>query len=288
MALSPIYTNPFTGWVSEEEMLRSFDKALDYRNKYGIGFNAAVYNDVPGQSWFLPQALSKLGVNFLAEGINEFYSDYKLQRSLPKIFKWEAADGSRIVTYLNEAYNEGRSFGLESNDLFAVEQRIWERISKLEARDYPLDIVLINTSFSDNSILAAHQYTLAMKWNELYDYPKFISSDVDRFAYEVEKSKEYDKLPVLKGDWTSNWDIFYQGEFERNKKYRWNQHQLLSAEKLSTLSNLLDSNKRPMNDELSWAYQRMLQFSGHGSGLEFGYGSPEENRLTMEYRRKLC
>jgi hypothetical protein len=284
VALSPIYTNPFTGWVSEEEMLRSFDKALDYRKKYGINFNAAVYNDVPGQSWFLPQALSKLGVNFLAEGINEFYSDYKLQRSLPKIFKWEAADGSQIVTYLNEAYNEGRSFGLESNDLFAVEQRIWERISKLEARDYPLDMVLINTSFSDNSILAAHQYTLAMKWNELYDYPKFISSNADRFAAELTKFKDYDKLPVLKGDWTSNWDIFYQGEFERNKKYRWNQHQLLSAEKLSTLSNLLDNTKRPMKAELNWAYQRMLQFSGHGSGLEFGYGSPEENKLTMEYR----
>ncbi|MCK7528641.1 MAG: hypothetical protein MZV64_69345 [Ignavibacteriales bacterium] len=97
---------------------------------------------------------------------------------LPKVFKWEAADGSQVVTYLNEAYNEGRSYGLESNDLYTVEQRIWERINKLEARDYRPDIILINTSFSDNSILAGHQYLLAMKWNEQYEYPKFISSDV--------------------------------------------------------------------------------------------------------------
>lgn len=284
IALSPIYTNPFTGWVSEEEMLRSFDKALEYRSKYGITFNGAVYNDVPGEAWFLPQALSKAGIKLLAEGINEFYSDYKLQRNLPKVFKWEAADGSKVVTYLNEAYNEGKSYGLESNNLFTVEQMLWERINKLEARNYQPDIILINTSFSDNSILAAHQYLLAMKWNEQYEYPKFISSDVSKFANELINSEAYNKIPTLKGDWTSNWDIFYQGEFERNKKARWSQHQLLSAEKLSTLSNLLDSTKRPMNQELKEAYKSMLQFSGHGSGLEFGYGSPEENKLTMEYR----
>ncbi|MCK7528640.1 MAG: hypothetical protein MZV64_69340 [Ignavibacteriales bacterium] len=81
VAVSPIYTNPFTGFVSEEEMLRSFDKALEYKDKYGITFSGAVYNDVPGQAWFLPQVLSKLGVKFIAEGINEVYGDYKLQRT---------------------------------------------------------------------------------------------------------------------------------------------------------------------------------------------------------------
>ncbi|NWF89283.1 MAG: hypothetical protein HXY50_07435 [Ignavibacteriaceae bacterium] len=285
VALSPIYTNPFTGWISEEEMLRSFDKAIDYRNRYGISFSSAVYNDVPGQSWFLPQALENAGVKFVAEGINEFYSDYILQRSLPKIFKWESADGSKVVTYLNEAYNEGRSYGLESNSLLCVEQRILERIKKLEARNYPSDLVLVNTSFSDNSILASQQYLFAMKWNEQYEYPKFISSNVEKFSKALIESDAYFKLPVLRGDWTSNWDIFYQGEFERNKLERWNQHQLLSAEKLSTISHLLDNSKLPLNFELNQAYRYMHQFSGHGSGLELGYGSPEENKLTMDYRQ---
>jgi len=284
VAVSPIFTNPFTGWISEEEMLSSLDIALNYRAKYGISFTGAVYNDVPGQAWFLPQALSKAGVKFLAEGINEFYGDYKLQRTLPKIFKWEAADGSRVVTYINEAYNEGRSYGLESNNLLAVEQRLWERIKKIEAKDYKPDIILINSSFSDNSAIASDQYFLATKWNEQFEFPKFISSDVSTFTKALLNSKAYDELPVLKGDFTSNWDIMYQGEFERNKSERWSQHQLLSAEKLSTLSSILDSAKRPMNFEIGEAYKNLLQFSGHGSGLELGYGSPEENKLTMDYR----
>ena len=285
IAVSPIYSNPFTGFVSEEEMLRSFDKALEYKEKYGIAFSGAVYNDVPGQAWFLPQALTKIGVKFIAEGINEVYGDYKLQRNLPKVFKWEAADGSQVVTYLNEAYNEGRSYGLESNDLYAVEQRIWERINKLESKNYEPDIILINTSFSDNSILAGHQYLLGMKWNEQYEYPRFVSSDVNKFSSALINSEAYKSLPVLKGDWTSNWDIFYQGEFERHKKARHSQNRLLAAEKLSTLSSLLDNAKRPMNLELGQAYRSLLQFSGHGSGLEFGYGSPEDNKLTMDYRQ---
>lgn len=284
VAVSPIYTNPFTGLISEEEMLRSFDKAIEYKNKYGITFNGAVYNDVPGQSWFLPQVLTKAGVKLVAEGINEVYGDYKLQRNLPKAFKWEGPDGSQVITYINEAYNEGRWYGLESGDLFTVEQTLWEKISKLEAKDYKADIILLNSSFSDNSILPKHQYDLAMKWNEQYEYPKFISSNISEFTTALINSNAYKDLPVLKGDWISNWDIFYQGEFERNKKLRISQHQLLSAEKLSTLSSITDSTKKPMNSELSEAYRSLLHFTGHGSGLEYGYGSPEENKLTMEYR----
>lgn len=285
VAVSPIYTNPFTGYVSEEEMLRSFDKAIEYKNKYGISYLGAVYNDVPGQCWFLPQALNKAGIKFIAEGINEVYGDYKLQRNLPKVFKWEAADGSRVVTYINEAYNEGKTFGLESNDLLCVEQNIWDRINKLEAKDYAPSIILINSSFSDNSILAGYQYDLGLKWNKEYEYPKFISSDVNMFTNALIKSDAYEKLPVLKGDWTSNWDIFYQGEFERHRDVRRIQHNLLTAEKLSTLNNLLDPSKQPMNGEISESYRRLLQFTGHGSGLEYGYGSPEANKLTMQYRQ---
>ena len=286
IAVSPVYANPFNGYISEEEMLRSFEKAVEYKNRYGLTYSGAVYNDVPGLAWFFPQVLSKAGVKFIAQGINEFFSDYKLQRSLPKVFKWEAADGSRVLTYLNEAYNEGKAYGLESNDLYAVEQSIFERISKLEARNYQPDAVLINTCFTDNGPLAANQYHLAMKWNKEYEYPKFISSDVNRFTETVINSKSYNDIPVLRGDWTSNWDIFGQGEFRRHKDARWIQHQMLTAEKMSTISSLIDKSKEPMNTDITQSYQSLLQFSGHGSGLEYGYGSPEANKLTMDFRQQ--
>ena len=284
IALSPIYSNPYTGMVSREEMMRSFEKAFEYKNKYGIAFNAAVYNDVPGEAWIMPQVLSKAGVKFLANGINEFYGEFRYQKTLPKVFKWKANDGASVVNYITEAYNEGKSYGLESDNLLTVEQKTWEHINLIENRNYAPDIVLINSSYSDNSIPATHQYLLAKKWNEQYEYPKFVPSNADMFADELLKSDSYKELPELKGDWTSDWDIRAQGEFERNKKIRWIQHQAVTAEKLSTLSALLDNKKAAMNDDLAMIYRNTLHFNGHGSGLEFGYGSPEANLLTLQYR----
>jgi alpha-mannosidase len=285
IAVSPLYSNPFTGWVGEEEMIRSLNKAKEYKEKFGLTYNAAVYNDVPGQAWFIPQVLNKAGVTFLAEGINEFFNNYSFQRSLPKAFLWEGSDSSSVVTYLTEAYNEGASYGLEGRGNFAVQQRMWQKLNKLQSRDYNFEIVLLNSAYTDNSIVPKDQFYAMQEWNKEFEYPKFISSNVSKFAEEFYKRYK-DSLQIIKGDWTSNWDIFYQGEFDRNKKQRWVQHNLLSAEKLSALTWLLDEKKSPLTDYIDLAYSSTLNFSGHGSGLEYGYGSPEENKITMEYREK--
>ena len=285
IAASPLYSNPFTGWVGEEEMIRSLFKAKELKDKYGLKFNAAVYNDVPGEAWIVPQVLNNAGVNFLAEGINEFFNDYNIQKSLPKAFVWQGSDSSKIVTYLNEAYNEGKSYGLEGDrGILAIEQRMWERINKLVERGYKYDMILLNSAFADNSIVPKDQFLNMIKWNKEYEYPKFISSNVSKFGEEFVK-KYKNSLPIIRGDWTSNWDVFYQGEAERMKEHRWVQQNLLSAEKLSTLTWLIDKNKQPLSSYVHDAYRSMLNFSGHGSGLEYGYGSPADNLITQEYRK---
>ena len=285
IAVSPLYSNPFTGWVGEEEMIQSLFKAKELKDKYGLKFNSAVYNDVPGEAWIVPQVLKNAGVDFLAEGINEFFNNYNLQKDLPKAFIWEGSDSSRVVTYLNEAYNEGKSYGLEGDrGSLAIQQRMFERINKLIERGYNYDLILLNSAFGDNSIVPKDQYMNMIKWDKEFEYPKFISSNVSKFGEEF--VKEYGKsLPVIRGDWTSNWDVFYQGEAERMKEHRWVQSNLLSAEKLASLTWLKDRNMLPLSDIVHNAYRSMLNFSGHGSGLEYGYGSPEENLITQEYRK---
>ncbi|MEO8399686.1 MAG: glycosyl hydrolase-related protein, partial [Ignavibacteriaceae bacterium] len=283
VAVSPLYSNPFTGWVSEEEMIHTLTKAKEYKEKYGIEFNAAVYNDVPGQAWFLPQLLKQSNINFLAEGINEVYNGYSLQQNLPKSFMWEGSDGSKILTYLNEAYNEGKDYGLEGRGNFAVEQRMWKRINKLLQKNYNYDMILLNSAFGDNTIVPINQFLAIEEWNKNYEYPKFICSTVSKFGKEF-YDKYSNEVPTIKGDWTSPWDISGQGEADKMKKQRWVQHQLLSAEKLSTLVWLLDSTKSSLSNFVDETYSSLLNFSGHGSGLEYGYGSPADNKITMDFR----
>ncbi len=282
IAVSPVFTNPFTGWVSEEEMINSFSIAAEYKNKYGLDYKAVVYNDVPGQSWMLPQVMNMAGATLLVNGINEVYSDYVFQRNLPKAFYWEGNDGSRVINYITETYTEGITYGLErGND--AIAKRLWVRLNKIIDNGYDHEAILVNAAYLDNAGIPKNQYANMMKWNEEFEYPKFISSNLNEFAAAFEKIADQ-KLPVFKGDWTSNWDVLYQGELKRSITHRQVQSEIASVEKLATINWLTNPDLNSFSEEINEVYNSILHYSGHGSGLEYGYGSPEENEITMDFR----
>ena len=283
VAVSPIYTNPFTGWISAEEMIRSFDIGHAYAREYDLEFTTAIYNDVPGLSWFIPQVLENEGIYFLTTGINEVYNDYRMQRNLPKVFYWEGVGGGRVLAYRTEAYNEGQTLGLEKG-VDAVPLRLWERLHRLQAQGYPYHLILAVHTFGDNGGIPLNAPTTAKAWNAEYAYPRIQISNLDAFAKAFQA--RHDSLPALTGDWTSTWDVLYQGEPARTVRQRWVQHHLLTAEKMSTLSWLLDQNHDPLSDIIDAAYDNLLHFSGQGSGLEYGYGSPKDNLTTMAYREQ--
>ncbi len=281
VAASPVYANPFTGWVSEEELLRSFALGHAYAERYGFAYAAALSNDEPGFSWMLPAALRRAGVGFFVTGINEIFSDYAFQRALPKAFRWEGADGSQVVTYRTEAYNEGQTAGLVKG-VAAAEDRLRERLQKLRARGYAHDLVLLNTTFGDNGGIPEAELETARAWNEVYAYPRLVVSNLDVFAEAFAACCTAD-LPTVRGDWTSDWDVLYQGELARMVRQRWVQHALPTAEAMSTAAWLSDG-RAPLQPLVDEAYHHLLQYSAHGSGLEHGYGGPDENAITAAYR----
>ena len=282
VTVSPMYSNPSTGWISYEEMIRSFELAKSYAREYGLTYKAAIVNDLPGLSWVIPQVLNKVGVSFLVCGINEIYGGYLLQENLPKVFYWEGADKSRLLTYVTEAYSEGRSYGLEKG-LEGTVSAVWHNLNRLEARDYPYDLVYLNADLCDNCGIPEAQFEAAQEWNRVYAYPKIVVSTLSEFAGDfTQKYKE--NVPVLRGDWTSAWDIQYQSEPELFIRQREIQHKLVAAENVISLNWLLDPQNYPQEALLTDAYRSLLSFAGHGSGLEFSYGSAEENFWAVAYR----
>jgi len=282
VAVSPVFSNPFTGWISEGELFQSFTSAAEFHKKYRIPFNGMLFNDTPGLNWIMPQALRSFGVTMLVCGLNEIYGGYRIQSSLPKVFDWQGSDGSMIVTYLCEGYSEGRTYGLEKNSV-AIENRLWHRLHQLQSAGYHYDLVLLNSAMTDNAGIPEDQYVQACKWNEEYEFPKFVISDLNTFAKEF-NARYCGKLPVKKGDWTSDWDILSQGEPARMMLHRETQTALQSAGKLSALAWHLNPANGSLQDIIDRAYASLLKFSGHGSGLEYGYGSPQDNDLTFAFR----
>jgi hypothetical protein len=284
VALSPISTNPYTGMVSPEEMLRSLRAGEDYCRIYGLPVRGAVYNDVPGLAWSIPQVLKNRGVSFLACGLNEFMNNYSFQTALPKAFHWSGSDGSTVLTYRTETYVEGMAYGLERNT-DVIEHRLWDRIGRLEHNGYGPSMILVNAARGDNADVPIEQFLAAKKWNEEYAYPAFVVSTLNAFA-DTFTSRYSSSCPTLRGDWTSTWEILFQGEHARMIRERWAQHHLPAAEALATITALVDTNQTPLAGLVQSAYDALLRFSGHGSGLEAGYGTRSENRITMEFREQ--
>lgn len=291
IAVSPLSTNPYTGWVSEAEMAAAFRLAREYRQRYGLTFHTAVYNDVPGQSWALPQYLRQAGVQVLVDGINELFADYKFQKSLPKAFYWAGASPDTVLLYLTEAYVEGARYGLE-RDTTAISRRIWHRLNNLQRRGYPWTKILISGAFSDNSGIALNQYDNARRWNEHYAWPRFVIATLDDFGRaltaEIAATPAAGRaaLPVIRGDWTSDWDILYQGETKRMIRYREVQNLLPGTEILTAIAAALQPLATTGAVEIDAIYASLLNFSGHGSGLEYGLGSREENLYTDAVREE--
>ena len=282
IALSPLYSNPYTGWIDYAEMIRSFDLAKRLADEFGLKYNAAIVNDLPGLSWVVPQALNQVGANFLVCGLNDFYGKYSIQQNIPKVFLWEGPEKSKVITYLTNAYNEGMNYGLEK-DSTGVMLGLWQNLKKLESTGYVYDLVCINSAMSDNGSVPDAQFEAAQKWNREYEFPKIIISNLAQFATDF-TAKYSGTIPTVRGDWTSYWDIMYQSEPELFIKHRAIQHKLISAEKLTTLDWLMNPNVLPEEEELAEAYRTTLNFAGHGSGLEYSYGSLEENQWAVANR----
>jgi hypothetical protein len=284
IAISPVSTNPYTGWVSEEEIIRAMYPCRDVRQLLGISTPGAVYNDVPGLAWMMPRVLLDAGVQLVMCGLNEVYGGYALQRALPKAFLWEGGDGARLAVYRNETYAEGTDYGLE-HDPPVIAHRMWERLLRLRASGEDCPMVLLNSAWFDNGPPAAHQFEAAKKWNAEFAYPRFVVTTLAEAAKAF--VRDYGRtLPVVRGDWTSSWDMLFQGEPERVARERATQQRLTAAEALDAITSVLRPGMMPATNAADNAYAALLEYSGHGSGLEAGFGTPGENALTMQMREQ--
>jgi hypothetical protein len=284
IALSPVSTNPYTGWVSEEEMCRAMYPGRDAQRRVGITTPGAMYNDVPGLAWMMPRVLHDAGVRLLMCGLNEVYGGYALQRALPKAFMWEGGDGTRLAVYRNETYTEGTDYGLE-REVPVIAHRMWERLLRLRAAGEDRTMVLLNSAWFDNGPPAAHQFEAAKKWNAGYAYPRFVVTTLAGAATAFLRAHGT-TLPVLRGDWTSSWDMLYQGEPDRVARQRAAQQRLGAAEAFDALTTVIRPEIVPATKATDRAYSALLEYSGHGSGLEAGFGTPGENALTMQVREQ--
>lgn len=281
IGLTAGYANMHSGVLGDEEINRFLYPAKQIATAWNISIETIIQDDVPGYSWALPQVLNKSNVKYMATGINTWIFGKPAIPISDNPFYWQGPDGSKVLTWISfDAYTEGfNTYGL--TDITNAYNKLSTKLPQLESQGYPYDAVLVLRG-ADNWDTSSTMTNLARLWNDTYDNPKIVLAHPEDF-FKYMESKYAGQFPTYSGDWASWWDILGMTQPQSVAKNRWAHDNILSAEKLSTINDLLGLQAYPAND-IELAYQKMMEFDEHSTGGSPwpGYMTPEESQRQNE------
>ena len=266
------YASYFTGLPNLEYLLRSFYDSYRFDREHGGDFDSAFLTDIPSHSWSYPSVAAAAGLKYLLFPCNNMYGPFlmlgRLHEKSP--FWWEGPDGQRTLTWYSRHYHQVASmFGLPPRTA-AVHDELPIFLQIYDRPDYKSDATIIFGTQWENTDLYREQAALASDWNALYAYPKLRFSGVAE-AMGYIAGQMGDSIPVLRGDGGPYWDKFMAGEPYYTALARQNEHRVLTAEKLSTVSSFVNSRIWPDRDALRELWKNILLFDEHtfdGGGLD--------------------
>lgn len=233
IGLSAMPYNLHTDTCSTDELHELLASARRIRDEYDIPFTSAMQTDVPGQVAGLPDALSDLGVRYLAvahnwAGRSEPHTNGALD--MPRLFRWRTPAGNSVLVWMTDsphglAYIEGPMVGF-TESFETLETLFPAYLTALSTRGYPFppgvfgahgeedpgrqpypwDVLHMRTQgfMGDNGPARLHLSEQVRRWNETWDYPRLRVSRNEDFFAEAEE-RYADELETFEGDWGDWW-----------------------------------------------------------------------------------
>lgn len=233
IGLSAMPYNLHTDTCSTDELHELLASARRIRDEHGISFASAMQTDVPGQVAGLPDALSDLGVRYLAvahnwAGRSEPHRNGGLDN--PRLFRWQSPAGKSVLVWMTDsphglAYIEGPMVGF-TESFETLETLFPAYLTALATKGYPFppgvfgahgeedpgrepypwDVLHVRTQgfMGDNGPARLLLSEQVRQWNETWDFPKLRVSRNEDFFAEAE-AKYGDELVTFEGDWGDWW-----------------------------------------------------------------------------------
>ena len=267
------YLNMSDGF-SHEELIRNAYLAREISNKYGVEIISAMNNDVNGFGWGVPQVLSRSGVKYFNTGINETRSLAPLDR--PCAFRWEAADGSKVLHWNGEHYLYANGDLLIHEGADTCAPKVSAYLDRLEKRgDYPYDITAMNIGawLTDNCPPGRGLSDVIREWNTRYEYPKLRLALIHEYFEELEK-RYGEKIPTYKLGWPDYWtDGVGSTAFETGLN-RAAHSDLISAEKVNALASGVDPGFIYPSKDINDTYDQSMLYDEHTWGAYNSISEP--------------
>ncbi len=275
------YANLLTGFPTTETLIRSLYPSADFSREHGTAFNYANITDVPSYSWSYASILAAAGIHDLVGGSNNYRAPVLLQGRLNESspMYWQGPDGGKVLLWYSRIYQQMQAlFGLPPV-LDAGHDTLPLFLQQYEHPGYRADAAILYGSQVENTDLFPQQAEIAGKWNAEYAYPHIQYSGFHAALHAI--AKQFGpSIPTIRGDGGPYWEDGIASDAHYAAIERWNEPRALSAEKLDTLSTLVDPLLAPDATLLKHMWTNMVLMDEHTWGAYNSVSSPKSEEAV--------
>jgi hypothetical protein len=278
------YASLLTGFPTAETLIRSLYASANFSRVHGTPFNYANITDVPSFTWSYASILASSGIHELLSGSDNYRAPVLLQGHLNEDspFWWEGPDGQKVLFWYSRIYQQMQAlFGLPPL-LSAGHDTLPLFLQMYEHPTYRANAAIIFGTQVENTDLFPQQAELAQQWNSEYAYPKLQYSGFHDALKNIAQQFGKD-IPTISGDGGPYWEDGIASDAFYAAMERANESRGPSAEKLSTLTSLVNPKLAADKADLDKMWTNMVLMDEHTWDSYNSISSP----TSMEAVRQL-
>ncbi len=261
------YANLLTGFPTAEVLIRSLYPSANFSRTHDTPFNYANITDVPSYSWSYASLLASAGIKYFIASSDNYRAPVLVQGRLNESspFWWQGPDGKKVLFWYSRIYPQMEHlFGLPPL-VAAGHDTLPVFLQAYEHANYHANAVILFGSQAENSDLFPAQAELAEQWNSAYAFPRLEYSGFYDALETISRQMGGD-IPTIRGDGGPYWEDGIASDAFYAAMERENESRGPSAEKLATLSSLIDPRIAVDKQRLDRMWADMLLMDEHTFG----------------------
>ena len=258
------YASLLTGFPTAETLIRSLYPSYRFSREHGTPFDYASITDVPSYTWSYASILADAGLKYFVAASDNYRGPILVLGHLNERtpFWWQGPDGSKILMWYSRHYHQMLTlFGMPPQ-VAAGHDSLPIFLQMYEHPGYKSDAVLLYGTQPENQDLFPQQAELVGEWNRIYAYPKLEYSGFGK-AMNYITGQFGNGIPTIGGDGGPYWEDGIASDARYAAIERENESRAPSAEKLSTISSLVNSRVAPDKDKLRRMWRNMVLMDEH-------------------------
>ncbi|MGA7523578.1 MAG: polysaccharide lyase family protein [Acidobacteriaceae bacterium] len=280
-------SNLLTGFPTAETLIRSLYPSADFSRQYGTPFDYANITDVPSYSWSYASILAAAGIPYFAAGSNNDRAPVLLLGHLNQRspFWWEGPDGGKVLFWYSRHYEQMQFlFGLPP--LTETGEEILPLFLQMyEHPGYRASAAIIFGTQVENTDLYPQQAELAGQWNAVFAYPHIEYSGFRDAMAAIARQFGY-SLPTIRGDGGPYWEDGIGSDARFATLERQNESRAPTAEKLATISTLVNPRLAVNQDDLKAMWANMVMMDEHTWTSWNSVSDPSSDEAVQQLRVK--